>query len=413
MTTRTLAHCQTLDAADPLRPFKTQFHLPDGVIYLDGNSLGCMPKAAAARVKHVVEHEWAEGLIRSWNNAGWVGLSARLGGKIAPLIGAQTHEVRVTDSTSVNLFKLVSASLKLRPGRHKIITEPGNFPTDRYIIQGVCTFMDGPPELVTVPADQLADALDNQTALLLLTHVHYKSGRLHDMVELTARAQQAGALVLWDLSHSVGALPVALNECNADMAVGCGYKYLNGGPGAPAFVYVAERHHPQLMQPIFGWFGHADPFAMSDDYTPAPGLDRAQTGTPSVLGASAMEVGLDLFHTVDMKALRQKSMTMTELFIELVENQCIGHGFELVSPRQADQRGSQVSFSHPEGYAIMRALIDRGVIGDFRAPNIVRFGFAPLYLSYEDVWSAVQCLTEIMDTRAWDAEVYQQRQAVT
>lgn len=413
MTELTLAHCQALDAADPLAAFKSQFHLPDQVIYLDGNSLGCMPKATAARVRQVVEDEWANGLIRSWNTADWINLSARLGEKISPLIGAQPDEVRVTDSTSVNLFKLIAAAIRLRPGRRTIITEPGNFPTDRYIMQGVCDFMVEQPKLLTVPADDIVDAIDSDTAMVLLTHVHYKTGRVHDMARLTEAAQRAGALVLWDLSHTVGAMPVALNDCNADMAVGCGYKYLNGGPGAPAFVYVAERHHVDLQQPIYGWFGHASPFAMDDDYTPAPGLDRAQTGTPSVLGASAMEVGLDLFSTVDMTALRQKSMALTDLFIALVEEHCGGYGFELASPRSAAERGSQVSFRHPEGYAIMRALIDHGVIGDFRAPDIVRFGFAPLYISYSDVWHAVAQLADIMAQRRWDTAAYRHRQAVT
>lgn len=409
----TLEEARALDARDPLRSSRDQFHLPDGVIYLDGNSLGCMPKATAARLRQVVEQEWAQGLIRSWNDADWINIPQRVGARIAPLIGGEPDEVLMTDSTSINLYKLAAAAVRMQPGRRKIITEPGNFPTDRYILQGLCDSLKEQPELVTLPPEQIPDAIDRDTALVVLTHVHYKSGRLHDMQAITARARQQGALMLWDLSHSAGAVPVDLNGCEADMAVGCGYKYLNGGPGAPAFVWVAKRHHERLNQPIWGWFGHASPFAMSDDYTPAAGLHQVLTGTTGVLGASALEIGLELFADVDMGTLRRKSQALTQAFIEGVERRCPEAGFVLASPRDAEQRGSQVSFHHPEGYAIMQALIDRGVIGDFRAPDIVRFGMAPLYVSFEDIHNAVEILGDIMGHRRWDDPKYQQRNAVT
>lgn len=408
-----LEQCQQKDAADPLAHVRSQFHLPTNVIYLDGNSLGCLPKATAARMRAVVEDEWGNGLIRSWNQADWITLPQRLGGKIAPLLGADPDEVMVTDSTSVNIFKLAAAALRLRPDRRKIITEFGNFPTDRYILQGLCEFSANAPELVTTTAHNILDAIDDETALVVLTHVHYKTGALHDMAAITARAHEKGALVLWDLSHSAGAVPLGLQACDVDLAVGCGYKYLNGGPGAPAFVFVAQRLQETFRQPIYGWFGHAQPFAMRDDYVPASGITQTLTGTTSVLGASALEVGLDIFSTVDLAQVRQKSKDLTDLLIALVEQRCAEHGLVLVSPRNADARGSQVSFRHPEGYAIMQALIDRGVIGDFRAPDIVRFGVAPLYVSHEDIWRAVDVLADILSTGYWDQPRFKAQQAVT
>ncbi|WP_240753895.1 kynureninase [Natronospirillum operosum] len=409
----TLEEARARDARDPLRTSRDQFHIPADTIYLDGNSLGCMPKATAARLRQVVEQEWAEGLIRSWNDADWINLPQRVGARIAPLIGAEPDEVLMTDSTSINLYKLAAAAVRMQPGRRRIITEPGNFPTDRYILQGLADSLQEQPELVTLPAEQIADAIDEDTALVMLTHVHYKSGRLHDMAAITQQARACGALMLWDLSHSAGALPVDLNGCGADMAVGCGYKYLNGGPGAPAFAWVAKRHHERLNQPIWGWFGHASPFAMSDDYVPAEGLRQVLTGTTAVLGASALETGLVLFADIDMAVLRRKSQQLTQQFIEAVERRCPKAGFELASPRDPEMRGSQVSFHHPEGYAIMQALIDRGVIGDFRAPDIIRFGMAPLYVGFEDIHNAVEILGDIMDYRHWDDPRYRQRNAVT
>lgn len=402
-----------LDRQDPLASFRNLFHIPEEVIYLDGNSLGCLPKATVGRMHTVISQEWGQGLIRSWNEADWIGLPQRLGGKLAPLLGAQANEVLITDSTSINLFKLAAAAMKLRPGRHKIITEPGNFPTDRYILQGLSDFMAGEPELVTMPLADIPAALDDDTALVVLTHVHYKTGHRRDMAAITRQVQAAGALMLWDLSHTAGAMPVDLNGTGVDMAVGCGYKYLNGGPGAPAFVYVRADHQSDMQQPIYGWFGHAEPFAMSDDYAPHDGLARTLTGTTGVLGTSALEVGLDLFADVDMAALRAKSVAMTHQLIEGVERCCADFGFILASPRDDTERGSQVSFHHPEGYAIMRALIDRGVIGDFRAPDIVRFGVAPLYLCYQDIADAVDILHDIMQRETWNTPTYKARQAVT
>lgn len=401
------------DRQDPLASFRDRFHVPEGIIYLDGNSLGCLPRATVERMQTVITQEWGQGLIRSWNEADWIGLPQRLGGKLAPLLGAQANEVLITDSTSINLFKLAAAAIKLRPGRHKIITEPGNFPTDRYILQGLSDFMAGEPELVTLPLEDIPAALDDDTALVVLTHVHYKTGHRRDMETITGQVQAAGALMLWDLSHTAGAMPVDLNGTGVDMAVGCGYKYLNGGPGAPAFVYVRADHQSDLQQPIYGWFGHAEPFAMSDDYAPHAGLERTLTGTTGVLGASALEVGLDLFADVDMEALRVKSVAMTRQLIEGIESRCADFGFVLASPRTDAERGSQVSFHHPEGYAIMRALIDRGVIGDFRAPDIVRFGVAPLYLRYQDIADAVDILHDIMRRETWNTPDYKARQAVT
>ncbi|GGX46148.1 kynureninase [Saccharospirillum salsuginis] len=406
-----------LDRQDPLADHRDAFDIPEGVIYFDGNSLGALPKAAKGRVREVVEQQWGQGLIRSWNEADWINLPQRLGAKIAPLIGAQPHEVISADSTSVNLFKLAAAALRIQQQtsreRRVILSEPGNFPTDLYMLQGLCDFAAGEPELVTEPADSLIDRIDESTALVVLTHVHYKSGRLHDMTAITRRAHECGALVLWDLSHSTGAVPVELNDVGADFAIGCGYKYLNGGPGAPAFMFVAERHLSTLQQPLSGWFGHESPFDMRDDYAPAPDIRRVLTGTTSVVAASLFEVGLDRFRDVDMFALRKKSMSLTEHFIQLVEERCPNAGFELVSPREPQQRGSQVSFAHPEGYAIVQALIDRGVIGDYRSPDILRFGFAPLYVQYVDLWGAVEHLADIMCNRLWENPQYRHRRQVT
>ncbi|MEA1648225.1 kynureninase [Nitrospirillum sp. BR 11164] len=351
-------------------------------------------------------------LICGWNTAGWITLPQRVGAGIASLIGAEADEVIAADSTSVNLFKLATAALALRPGRRVIVTEPGNFPTDLYILQGVRDLLGERVELRVVEPDRIEQALDADTALLLLTQVHYKTGRIHDMARLTAKAHAAGALALWDLSHSAGAIDVDLNAADADLAVGCGYKYLNGGPGAPAFLYAARRHQAQLRSPLSGWMGHATPFAFGDDYAPAPGIERMLCGTPPILGLAALEVGVGIMARADRHAVRAKSMALGDLFIRLVEQECPGL-FTLHSPRDAKARGSQVSFGHPEGYAIMQALIARGVIGDFRAPDVIRFGFAPLYVRYVDVYDAAAHLKDIMDSGAWQDAAYQTRGAVT
>jgi kynureninase len=413
MTTLTRDHFTRLDQQDSLAAFHQEFELTAGHIYLNGNSLGVLPRAAKARAREVVEQEWGQGLIRSWNTADWISLPRRVGDKIAGLIGADAGEVVVADSTSVNLFKLAAAAVKLRPGRSKILSEPGNFPTDLYIPQGLEAFMDGGVQLNTVHRDEILPAIDEDTALVVLTQVHYKSGSMFDMAAITARAHEMGALVLWDLSHSAGAVPVALNDVGADFAIGCGYKYLNGGPGAPGFLFVARRHQAQLQQPLSGWFGHASPFQMRDDYEPAPGIERTLCGTTPVIGASLLEVGVDIMASADMVLVREKSLQMGQLFIELVEQRLGDHGFGIASSKNPALRGSQVSLTHEQGFAIMQALIARNIIGDFRAPDILRFGFTPLYVRFVDLWDCVDALVDIMATRDWDQAAYRQLTAVT
>lgn len=397
------------DAADPLAVYRERFTLPEGVIYLDGNSLGALPKATPEVLRRVVEEEWGEGLIRSWNTAGWFEAAGRIGAKIAPLIGASPDEVIACDSTSVNLFKLIAAALQMRPGRKVILSEPGNFPTDLYMIAGL--EQQGLAERRLAERDKLADALDGDVALLLLTHVHYKTGAMHDMTALTRAAHEAGALVLWDLSHSTGALPVDLNGAGADFAVGCGYKYLCGGPGGPAFAHVAKRHHASLVQPLTGWFGHAAPFAFSDDYAPAPGIEQLQCGTPPVLGLAALEVGVDLIAEIGVARLYEKSQALSEFFLACLAD----HGvmLECVSPADSSARGSQLSFRHPQAYAICQALIARGVIGDFRDPDILRLGFAPAYLSFADIAAAARHIAEVLASGEWQSDEFRQRAAVT
>jgi kynureninase len=408
-----MADVAALDAADPLAAFRERFALPQGVIYLDGNSLGALPKATPARVQQVMHEEWGTGLIRSWNSADWIRAPQRVGGKIASLIGAAAHEVVVADSTSVNCYKLIMAALAAQPGRTTVLSEPGNFPTDLYMIESAIAARGGGHRLALAPRESLVSQIDEHTALVLLTHVHYKTADLWDMAAVTAAAQAKGALVLWDLSHSVGAVPVDLRGANADLAVGCGYKFLNGGPGAPAFLFVAERHHASLMSPLGGWLGHARPFDFVDHYEPAPGVARFLCGTPPILAVAALECGVDLHRETTMPALAAKSQALASLFIALVTERCASYGVELVGPPPGAPRGSHVSFRHPHGYAIMQALIARGVIGDFRAPDIMRFGLTPLYLRYADIAAAVDVLEDVLRTEAWRAPEYQVRQAVT
>lgn len=407
---RSLAEAEALDAADPLRGFRDRFALPEGVIYLDGNSLGALPKSTPARLQAVTVEQWGDGLVRSWNAHDWVGAGRRVGAKIAPFVGAQPHEVVVADSTSANLYKLLVAAVKAQGGRRTILSEPGNFPTDLYMADGAAWSI-GDARVRTVPVAEIVDAIDDDVAVVLLTHVHYKSGAMLDMASITAAAQAKGALVLWDLSHSVGAVPVELNGCNADLAVGCGYKYLNGGPGAPAFLYVAERHQAALRSPLSGWFGHAAPFDFGDDYAPADDIGRFQCGTPPILGIAALEEGIAQFDGVDRAALFAKGRALGDACTALMAEHC--PEMELVSPRQAAARGSHVSFRHPQAYAICQALIDRGVIGDFRAPDVLRLGFAPLYVGFADLWRAVAVLAELLRDGSWDAPHYHARNAVT
>ena len=401
------------DAADPLAGYRARFSLPEGVIYLDGNSLGALPKATPAAMAQVIEREWGEGLIGSWNPSalgpGWFDAARRIGGKIAPLIGAAPHEVIACDSTSVNLFKLIAAALAMRPGRTVVLSEPGNFPTDLYMIAGL--ERQGLAQRRLAERGALAEALNSDVALLMLTHVHYKSGALHDMAALTRAAQDAGALVLWDLSHSTGALPVDLTAVGADFAVGCGYKYLCGGPGAPAFAYVAERHHASLAQPLTGWFGHAAPFAFTDDYAPAPGIEQMLCGTAPVLGLAALEVGVDLIAEIGVGRLYEKSKALSEFFLECL--MALNVDLELVSPAASDARGSHLSFRHAQAYAICQALIARRVIGDFRDPDVLRLGFAPAYLSFADMAAAARHLAEVLASGEWERAEFNQRAAVT
>jgi kynureninase len=407
------AACEAMDAADALAPLRDRFVLPDGMIYLDGNSLGAMPRDAEARARDVVTREWGTDLIKSWNSAGWFDLPVRLGDKLAPLIGAGAGEVVVCDSTSQNLFKVLSAAVAMRPGRRVLILEGSNFPTDNYIAQGIAAASEGRVEVRLCEKDEIADAIDEDTIAVAITQVHYKSGHVHDMAAITARAQAAGALAIWDLCHSAGAMPVDLNGCNADFAVGCTYKYLNGGPGSPAFLFAAKRHQGEARQPVTGWWGHAAPFAFEPGYRPQGDIRQFLIGTQPILSMALVEVGLDIHLSADMAAIRAKSMALTDLFIRLVETRCAGHGFTLASPRAAEARGSQVSFAHADGYPIMRALIAAGVIGDFRAPDTVRFGFTPLYVRYVDVWDAVDRLAAIMDGGIWKLPEHHVRDAVT
>ncbi len=405
--------CAAADDADPLARFRDRFHIPDGLIYLDGNSLGMMPKDAPARADRVIRQEWGDDLIASWNSAGWFDLPVRLGDKLAPLIGAGPGEVVVCDTTSLNLFKVLGAALALRPDRGVLILEGSNFPTNNYIAQGVAAATGGRVEVRLCENDEIAGAIDERTIAIAITQVHYRTGHLHDMAALTALAQHHGALAIWDLCHSAGAMPVDLTGCNADFAVGCTYKYLNGGPGSPAFLFAARRHQGLAAQPVTGWWGHAAPFAFEPDYRPQRDIRQFLVGTQPIVSMALVEAGLAIFLAADMAAIRAKSMALTELFIRLIEGHCSGHGFRLDSPRKPQDRGSQVAFGHDHGFPIMRALIAAGVVGDFRAPDTMRFGFTPLYLRYVDVWDAVDRLVAIMENGTWQNPEFQERTAVT
>lgn len=404
----TLDEIQALDAADPLRSARDRFRLPEGLIYLDGNSLGPLPAATADRLREVVEAQWGGDLIASWNAHDWIDAPVRIAAKLAPVVGATPDELLIADSTSVSLFKLLAAAVRARPGRGTILTEAGNFPTDLYVAQGVAETLG--LRLNCVPAGAVIGAIDEDTAVVTLTHVDYRSAARHDIATVNAAAHAAGALTLWDLSHSAGAVALDLGDC--DLAVGCGYKYLNGGPGAPAFSFVAEHLQGELRPPLQGWFGHADPFAFEADYRPATGIGRFLTGTPSIIALAALEAGLDTFSGIDVADIEAKSRALSRLFIDEVEARC-GPEVTLASPRDAAARGSHVSFAHPQGYAIMQALIDLRVVGDFRAPDLMRFGFAPLYNRFEDAWRAARTLADILASRAWDEPRFHARAKVT
>jgi len=411
-------HCLRLDEQDPLAPLRQQFSLPEGVIYLDGATPLARPVAAAERARQVIEQEWGEGLIRSWNTAGWRDLSQRLGDRLAPLIGAGAGEVVITDTTSINLFKVLSAALQVQAGRaplrRVIVSESSNFPTDLYIVEGLTQLLQQGYSLRLVDSpEQLPAAIDQDTAVVLLTHVNYKTGYMHDMQATTGLIHEAGALSIWDLAHSAGAVPVDLGRSGADYAIGCTYKYLNGGPGSQAFAWVAPALCDLVTQPLSGWFGHARQFDMATRYEPSSGIARYLCGTQPITSLAMVECGLEVFERTDMQSLRRKSLALTDLFIELVEQRCAGHELKLVTPREHAKRGSHVSFEHPEGYAVIQALIARGVIGDYREPRIMRFGFTPLYTRFSEVWDAVQILGEILDQKTWAQAQFQVRHSVT
>lgn len=390
---------------------RSQFHLPDGIVYLDGNSLGPLPVTAAARVADTVEAQWGEMLITAWNKAGWMAQPSQVGDRIARLIGAPAGCTTVGDTLSIKVHQAVAAGLALRPDRRVVLSDNGNFPTDLYMVDGLIRTIDRGHQLVTVDPESVLDVLDETVAVVMLTHVDYRTGRLHDMAAITRKAHDVGAVVVWDLAHSAGAVPLELGALDVDFAIGCTYKYLNGGPGAPAFIYVAERLIDAVEPALSGWLGHDAPFAFELGYRPGSGIERMRVGTPPVLGLAALSAALDVWDPVDMTDVRAQSIRLSQRFIQRVEAEC--PMLTLVSPRDPDARGSQVSFAFDEGYAVMQALIADGVIGDFRAPNLLRFGFTPLYLSLADIDRACDILADIMRTSRWDSAQYKQRAAVT
>ncbi len=399
----TLDDCRALDADDPLLHLHDRFELPDGVLYLDGNSLGPLPRGVSRRLQQVIEDEWGAGLIRSWDT--WIDLPRTTGNKVAALIGAEPDTVIVGDSTTVNLHKVVTNAVRNADGG-RVVTDSGNFPTDLYVLASACRVAGATLDIVEPNA--VDRALADDVAALVLTEVDFRTGRRHDLPTLTALAHQVGAVAVWDLAHSAGAFPIGVSAADVDYAVGCGYKYLNGGPGAPAYLYIAPRHLPTFENPVTGWFGHADPFAFAPEFTPAPGIDRAAIGTPPILSLAAFDAALDVFVDVDLAAVEAKSRSLTGLFIRLADEQL--PEFEVVTP---DRRGSQVSLRHQYAYAIVRLLVDRGVIGDFRTPDVARFGLAPLYTRHTDVWNAVAQIAAAVADEPWHDERYTGRQRVT
>ncbi len=390
---------------------KQQFHLPDGMIYLDGNSLGPLPRNSIERVIAMMRDEWGQMLITGWNKAGWMMQSTKIGDRIGRLIGAPKGTVIMGDTLSIKVYQAVAAALRLNPERKIVLSDNGNFPTDLYMTQGLLNSLDQGHELRIVNPQDISASLTDDVAVLLLTEVDYRTGRLHDMAAITQQAQARGIVVIWDLAHSAGALPVDLAGCNADFAVGCTYKYLNGGPGAPAFIYVRADLQDRVEPALSGWLGHIAPFEFDLEYRPGTGIERMRVGTPPILQLASLDAALDLWDDVDMAELRARSIALSELFIKQVELHC--PQLTLASPRDPARRGSQVSFQFSEGYAAMQALIARGVVGDFRAPDIMRFGFTPLYTETSDVLGAVEILRDIMDNRIWDTPEFKQKSAVT
>lgn len=390
---------------------KRQFHLPAGMIYLDGNSLGPLPRATAARVAKTVEQEWGDMLITGWNKAGWMDKPMRVGDRIARLIGAEQGHVVMGDTLSIKVYQALASCLEMNPTRKTILSDTGNFPSDLYMAEGLCRTLGAGYNLKTVAPEEVYDAIDETVAVTMITEVDYRTGRKHDMAALTARAHEKGALAIWDLAHSAGAFQVELAKCNVDFAVGCTYKYLNSGPGGPAFIYVAPCHAETARPALSGWQGHAAPFAFDLSYRPATGAERMRVGTPPILQLAALEASLDIWDGVDMAALRTASLALTDQFIAGIEAAC--PDLTLATPRAHDERGSQVSFRHPEGYAIMQAMIARGVIGDFRAPDIIRCGFTPLFIDADDVAKAIAIVADIMQNKLWDRPEYKTRAKVT
>jgi len=406
------ALCRRLDDDDPLAAFRQRFDVDDDIVYLDGNSLGRLPRTTGARVSELVAHEWGRGLVRGWVDSAWMDSPHRVGAKLARLLGAGDDEVLVADSTSVCLFKLLGAALRARPERRVVLTEHDNFPTDLYVAGGVESLLAG-REVRRVARSELHAALDDRVAVLLLTHVDFRTGEQHDMRAMTNAAHDAGALTIWDLSHSAGAVWLDLHAAGADLATGCGYKYLSGGPGAPAYLFVNSGLQAQLQNPIPGWLGHASPFTFEDTYRPAPGMRAWMTGSPSVIAIAALEQAIDVFLDADLRQLAEKSQRLTELFIRLADARLTRFAFEVATPRDPTRRGAQVSLRHRLGYPIVRALIDRGVIGDFRDPDLCRFGLAPLYTRYVDVWDAVERIVDVFDTGAHLRPEYAERGYIT
>lgn len=413
MTKITKSYCQNLDKKDPLAHLRKAFYLPKGKINMDGNSLGSLPKSTKKRLQKVIQKEWGEGMISSWSNAGWFDSPIRVGNKIAKLIGANEGEVLVADTTSVNIYKALCAAISLNKGRNVMLSEKGNFPTDLYLMQGIEAFANGQLIAKVVDPTAILESLNEEVAVLLLTQVHYKTAAIKDMKAITKKAHKKGVLVVWDLSHSVGSIEVALNDYKVDFAVGCGYKFLNGGPGAPAFVYVAQRHQKNALSILSGWMGHQDPFAFTDDYTPAPNIARFRCGTPGILGMAALENGVDLFAQTSIKELRQKALQLSRLFMDLMEQECGAFGFTLASPVEDAQRAGHVAYSHKEGHGIYQAIKKEGVISDFRTPTILRFGITPMYLRFRDIYKVVRITKGVMERGAWDKEEYKIRAAIT
>jgi kynureninase len=405
--------CEKLDLDDSIAHFRNEFGLPENKIYMCGNSLGPMPKKAMAKAQEVLQEQWGNSLITSWNVHGWFNLSQTLGDKLAPTIGADSGEVVVTDATGLNVFKVLSAGLMLKPERKKIVMEGSNFPTDNYMAQGLVGLLGDEYEIVFAEEDELDAAIDETVAVVCLTQVHYKTGRLLDMKSITDKTHACGAISIWDLCHSGGALPIDLNACNVDFAIGCTYKYYNGGPGSPAFVFAAKRHHGKALQPLTGWYSHVAPFAFERDYRPADNIDQMLTGTQAILSLAVAEVGLDITARANMNEICNKSQTMGDLFIQLIDQECKDFGFNIISPRDAERRGSHIAMSHDKGLSIMQALIANGVMGDFRAPDTLRFGLTPLFLRYIDVWDAVAQLKDIMVNETYKEEAFNQKLAVT